>query len=132
MSAIESINLPQAARARDEQQPNNWDYEEEELGGKATCAHQSASRSKSSCPRKVDVGTMTDQSLVTMTVEEFNQVLNLVASGIQLAKANSQSAAVQQVGFNTARVLCQGLVNLNFAFWRYHLINSFFRRGSIC
>jgi len=31
-----------------------------------------------------------------MTVEEFKQVLNLVASGIQLASANTRGIAVQE------------------------------------
>ena len=75
VSAIESIILPQASRSKHDQQTNNWDCAEEELGGKSTCVRRPASRSKSSCPRKVDVGTSTDQGVVTMTVEEFNQVL---------------------------------------------------------
>ena len=54
-----------------------------------------ASGSKSSIPRMVDGSTLTDQGVVSMTVEEFNQVLNLVASGIQLASANTQGIAVQ-------------------------------------
>ena len=43
----------------------------------------------------IGVSTSTDQAVVTMTVEEFNQVLHLVASGIQLASANTEGAAVQ-------------------------------------
>ena len=43
----------------------------------------------------VDVSTSTDQDVVIMTVEEFNQVLHLVASGIRLASANTEGAAVQ-------------------------------------
>jgi len=105
VSAIESIILPQAQRSKHDQQPNNWNCEEEELGEKATLTHQSASRSKSSGSRKVDVGTMTDQSVVTMTVEEINQVLNLVASGIQLAKVNTQGAAVQEEKADLLRIL---------------------------
>merc|ERR1712192_272597 len=38
ISAIKSIILPQALRSKHDQQPNNWDCEEEEFGGKATCA----------------------------------------------------------------------------------------------
>ena len=91
-SAIASIILPHETRA----QTNNWDYGDEELEGRASRVRRLASSaSTSSRPTMVDVSTSTDQAVVTMTVEEFNQVLHLVASGIQLASANTEGAAVQ-------------------------------------
>ena len=75
MSAIESIILPQAPRSIHDQQTSNWNCEEEELGGKSTCVRRPAPGSKSSCPRMVDVGTSTDEGVVTMSAEDFNQVL---------------------------------------------------------
>merc|ERR1712037_902483 len=92
-SAIASIILPHETRA----QTNNCDYEDEELEERASRVRRLASSgSKSSRPTMVDVSTSTDQAVVTMTVEEFNQVLHLVASGIQLASANTEGAAVQE------------------------------------
>jgi len=111
VSAIESINLPQALRSKHEQQPNNWDCEEEELGGKATCLSRFASGRKSSGPRMVDVGTLTDQSVVQITVKELNQMLNLVASGIQLAKVNTQGVAVQEEKTDLLRKLGQRIAS---------------------
>jgi len=89
VSALPSIILP----PRVDQQTDNWVCVGEELAGgtKGT-----ASGSKSSSPRMVDGSTFTDQGVVSMTVEEFNQVLNLVASGIQLASANTRGIAVQE------------------------------------
>jgi len=115
ISAIESIILPQASRSNHDEQANNWDCEEEELGGKATQARRPASRSKSSTPsaRKVDVGTSTDQKVVTMSVEEFNQVLNFVASGILLASANTQGAAVQEEKTILLKELRQKMTSVN-------------------
>ena len=79
-SAIASIILPHETRT----QTNNWDYGDEEMEGRASRVRRLASARKSSRPTMVDVSSSTDQG-VTMTVEEFNQVLHLVASGIQLA-----------------------------------------------
>jgi len=92
-SAIASITLPQATRA----QTNNWDCPEDEIEGRTFQVRRSAAAaSNSSLPAMVDVSTLTDQGVVMMTVEEFNQVLQLVASGIQIATANTQGAAVQE------------------------------------
>jgi len=108
VSAIASITLPHETRA----QINDWDFGNEETEGRASRVQRLASASKSSRPTMVEVSTLTDQGLVTMTVEEFNQVLQLVASGIQLACANTEGAAVQEQKTVLLRELKQKITSM--------------------
>jgi len=105
-SAIASIILPPQASTRVQvgQQTDNWGCAEDELEGKST---RECPRSKFTGPRMVDASTLTDQGMVTMTVEEFNQVLNLVACGLELASANAQGSSVQEEKTNFLRDLRQ-------------------------
>ena len=78
-SAIMSITLPQPPRARQGQQIEDG---AEEYAATAPSLH------------KLDASTSTEQGCVVLMMDEFQQLLHLVAAGIELAKSSKA-----QVGF---------------------------------
>ena len=82
-SAITSITLPQPPRARQGQQIEDG---AEEYAATAPSLH------------KLDASTSTEQGFVMMDVDEFQQLLHLVAAGIGQA-ASTTKGSKAQVGF---------------------------------